>query len=66
MRELWNRFIEIILSVTIAKRWKAEVPAVEQLLLRIERAAHPFAALGLGVSQLQAATCAEACHDVAH
>lgn len=29
------------------------VPAVEQLLLRIERAAHPFAALGIGVSQLQ-------------
>ena len=42
------------------------MPAVEQLLLRIERAAHPFAALGLGVSQLQAATCAEARHDVAH
>ena len=30
------------------------MPAVEQLLLRIERAAHPFAALGIGVSQLQA------------
>ena len=47
---------------TLAKRSKEEVPAVEQLLLRIERASHPFAALGLGVSQLQAATCAESAH----
>ena len=45
---------------------RQKCPAVEQLLLRIERAAHPFAALGIGVSQLQAATCAEARHGVAH
>ena len=33
---------------------KATSPEKEQLLLRIERSAHPFAALGLSVSQLQA------------